>query len=637
MNIKMQCCGIILLMVVLYFYVCRKKIKLITARAFMRIFWITLLSLNLDILSIFFLTHHDIFSEILIDIVCKIYISTLVLTALAAFLYICTDIYGVDRQYRRKYMAGVTIAAVGIVLIFALPIYKSWETPGQIYTYGPSAITTYVFVMFFLAWIVTLLIFQRGKIDSRRWDAMCTWMVCWLGAAGIQFLFNELLLVGFASTIGIIIIYLKLENPELNIDKSTGMFNQEGMLLYTDQLHRSGKEFAVIALVMPESLFAHSAVEEHKIVRLEVVSYLLDIQDAYAFKNKEDEAVLIFEDKEKADKYCALLKKRFESGWGKAGNTYINPKWIYMPEGSIAATSEDVMHLIDYARINGMNDMKEDTVIIRSGMRDAMYEEKNVEILIMEALEHDRIEVFYQPIYSTKEKRFTSAEALVRIRDGEGKLVAPGIFIDVAERNGSIVKLGQVVFEKVCRFLQDNKPEQYGLKYIEVNLSVVQGAYEHLAESYMYIMKKYQIPPEWINLEITESASIETKKVLLDNMKALIDYGVKFSLDDFGTGQSNLNYIVEMPVDIVKFDRSMTASYFENGKAKYVMDAAMRMIHGMELKIVSEGIETEEQFETMKQLGISYIQGYYFSKPLSELEFISFINQKCDYFKQAYT
>ena len=165
----------------------------------------------------------------------------------------------------------------------------------------------------------------------------------------------------------------------------------------------------------------------------------------------------------------------------------------------------------------------------------------------------------------------------------------------------------------------------------------MQGAYEHLAESYMYIMKKYQIPPEWINLEITESASIETKKVLLDNMKALIDYGVKFSLDDFGTGQSNLNYIVEMPVDIVKFDRSMTASYFENGKAKYVMDAAMRMIHGMELKIVSEGIETEEQFETMKQLGISYIQGYYFSRPLSELEFISFMNQECDYFKQAYT
>lgn len=130
-----------------------------------------------------------------------------------------------------------------------------------------------------------------------------------------------------------------------------------------------------------------------------------------------------------------------------------------------------------------------------------------------------------------------------------------------------------------------------------------------------------------INLEITESASAEAKNVLLNNMQTLIDYGVHFSLDDFGTGQSNLNYIVEMPVDIVKFDRCMIMSYFENTKAKYVMDAAIHMIHGMKLKIVSEGIETKEQFDTMVNLGISYIQGYYFSKPVPEQEFLNFIQR----------
>lgn len=106
-----------------------------------------------------------------------------------------------------------------------------------------------------------------------------------------------------------------------------------------------------------------------------------------------------------------------------------------------------------------------------------------------------------------------------------------------------------------------------------------------------------------------------------------MEYGVHFSLDDFGTGQSNLNYIVDMPVDIVKFDRSMTNSYFENGKAKYVMEAAIHMIHGMNLEIVSEGIETKEQYQTMEDLGISHIQGYYFSKPLPEDEFIEFLEK----------
>ena len=92
--------------------------------------------------------------------------------------------------------------------------------------------------------------------------------------------------------------------------------------------------------------------------------------------------------------------------------------------------------------------------------------------------------------------------------------------------------------------------------------------------------------------------------------------------------QVNLNYIMEMPVNIVKFDKSMTSAYFENNKSQYIMDAAMHMIKGLKLKIVAEGIETEEQFNIMSKLGIDYIQGYYFSKPLSEKDFIKFVEEK---------
>ena len=141
-------------------------------------------------------------------------------------------------------------------------------------------------------------------------------------------------------------------------------------------------------------------------------------------------------------------------------------------------------------------------------------------------------------------------------------------------------------------------------------------------------MKKYKVPPSVINWEITETATLNEKRTLLANMHQLREYGVTFSLDDFGTGQSNLNYIVDMPVDIVKFDKGMIQSYFENDKAKFVMDAAMHMIHGLDLRIVSEGIETKEQYATMEKLGINYIQGYYFSKPLSEETFTSFIKEK---------
>ena len=109
-------------------------------------------------------------------------------------------------------------------------------------------------------------------------------------------------------------------------------------------------------------------------------------------------------------------------------------------------------------------------------------------------------------------------------------------------------------------------------------------------------------------------------------MDKLIDYGVSFALDDFGTGQSNLTYIMDMPVAVAKFDRSITQAYFVNEKARQVMNAAVRMIHDMGLTIVSEGVETAEEGRAIADLGIEYIQGFYFSRPLPEDEFLTYLS-----------
>ena len=157
---------------------------------------------------------------------------------------------------------------------------------------------------------------------------------------------------------------------------------------------------------------------------------------------------------------------------------------------------------------------------------EQMYKERETKQLIMEAIEYDRVEVFYQPIYSTREQRITSAEALVRIRDREGNIVPPGVFIDIAEESGMILKLGEMVFEKVCQFIKRHPLNHYGMQYIEVNLSVIQCAYEDLAQDYIRIMERYQVAPANINLEITESASTNAKKTLLGNMAELMEYEI---------------------------------------------------------------------------------------------------------------
>ena len=173
-----------------------------------------------------------------------------------------------------------------------------------------------------------------------------------------------------------------------------------------------------------------------------------------------------------------------------------------------------------------------------------------------------------------------------------------------------------------------------GLEYIEVNLSVLQCIDSNLSEEYIQIMEKYEINPKMINLEITETGTVQHKRNLLNNMNSLIDYGVTFTLDDFGTGQSNLNYIMEMPVKLVKFDKEMLDAYFKQEKAKYIMEAAMHMIHGMSLNIVAEGIETREQFEAMEAMNIKFMQGYYFARPMPRDDFVTFIMNNCIGYKK---
>ncbi len=275
-----------------------------------------------------------------------------------------------------------------------------------------------------------------------------------------------------------------------------------------------------------------------------------------------------------------------------------------------------------------MDNPDEHTIVIDADSVAKKRERDAMLTTIIQAMDEDRVEVFFQPIYATKTKRFVSAEALVRIRREDGSIIPPGLFIPIAEETGLIVKLGERVFEKVCIFIKERVPEQYGVEYIEINLSVVQCEAKSLAKCYSEIMDRYRINPAFINLEITESASILTRKTLLDNMRALINYGVSFSLDDFGNGQSNLNYIVDMPVHIVKFDRDMTQAYFENEKAKYVLQAATDMIQGLGLKVVAEGVETAEQLQKLERLGIDYIQGYYFSKPIEQDRYIEFLKVK---------
>lgn len=248
----------------------------------------------------------------------------------------------------------------------------------------------------------------------------------------------------------------------------------------------------------------------------------------------------------------------------------------------------------------------------------------NIDEIIEEALEFKRFQVYYQPIYSIEKKKFVSAEALLRLFDPTYGFISPEILVTAAERSGAIHRIGDYVLEEVCRFIAEGEFYSLGLEYIEVNLSVTQCMRVNLADKILGIMAKHRVSAEYINLEITETAASHTQEIMAENLQRLHRAGISFSLDDYGTGYSNIKRVIQLPLKIIKLDKTFVDEQ-DNPKMRVVLKNTVAMLKDMNMEIVVEGIETQEMLDFFAELQCDFIQGYFFSKPVPKPEFVSFI------------
>ena len=628
MNIKVQCCGVVLLALLAIIYGRQRKLKLTASRVFLGCFYVSMCSLAMDILSLAAIAYRDKLPQLLVTFVCKTYIILLVMVILLAVVYIATSVAFHLPDYKNNVVAYIVFFVIDVILIYALPISVHEKVEENLaWTDGPSTYVAYFGALVLIVINLVQLFLYKKYIYERQRRTVMIWMFMWITAACIQIFNKELLVIGFACALGVTVVFFQFENPELNLDWHTGLFNYVAYTRYGEQLYSNDdKKFYVIAVMFENTAWQDEQDSSGSVEAQRIFDIFLKIQGASAFKITENEVLLFFTNGERAKTVWNSCVE-----WGnKEGldTSQKRPSFYYVEDPRCVSSYSELLDLLQYASLQKKDAVLENAQTVDSSTVAQMFSERMMVQQILSALEEDRVVVYYQPIFSVEEKRFTSAEALVRIVDREGKIIPPGAFINIAESNGMIIDIGKRVFEKVCQFFQKSRLEDYGMHYIEVNLSVVQCADEKLADTYIEVMNSMEMDPRRINLEITESASLRAKRILISNMERMIEYGIHFSLDDFGTGQSNLNYIVDMPVKIVKFDREMIQTYFANDRAQYVMDAAMHMIHGMGMKIVAEGIETEEQYKKMEEINIDYVQGFYFSKPLPEQEFLEFLHRE---------
>ena len=258
-------------------------------------------------------------------------------------------------------------------------------------------------------------------------------------------------------------------------------------------------------------------------------------------------------------------------------------------------------------------------------MEKELEKESKIEQEMYQALMNKEFKVYYQPKMYTKNEELYGAEALVRWKHN-GKMVPPSEFVPLFEKNKFILKLDVYVFEQVCSDMKTWK-EKYGKEpVVSVNVSRDHFLDEHFLEKYMMIAAKYGVNTNNIDLEITESATVEAGIDIIEIMNKMKKLGFLISIDDFGTGYSSLSTLQDMPADILKIDKSFVDRIGKN--EKNMIDYILTMAKELKLTTIAEGVETKEQRDYLLEKGCDIIQGYYYEKPMPEEEFEEYMEKE---------
>ena len=246
------------------------------------------------------------------------------------------------------------------------------------------------------------------------------------------------------------------------------------------------------------------------------------------------------------------------------------------------------------------------------GLRD------QVELLrdLRKALELGQLELYYQPKIHAPSGEITGAEALLRWHHPSRGMVSPGEFIPMAERYGLIIPLGRWVIDEACRQARVWRDQGMRMR-VAINLSVHQLRQVNLAEQIAAVLQKYQINPDLLTCEVTESSAMEDVEMTVRVLNQLDKVGVHLSIDDFGTGHSSLSYLRKLPADELKIDRSFVLDLETSEDARKVALAVVNLAKALNLKVVAEGVETEGQNRILREFGCDQLQGYLFAKPMS--------------------
>ena len=627
---QFELCSLIILVSVTLHYASAKRFPTFTNKIFTVILLCAMLDLGLDIVGCITLENIATVPVWVNYLVNGLFYSMHTILTLLMCVYV---LYLVGYSFKKnKALLVVFVPAaifLGILLInpfTGLVFSIGTERGEQGFLLGPLHVLVYVCVVLYMIMLIIIVVVHSGKLTNKQVFTIMLFTIILTIAMSIQMRFPNLILTGTGITMAIILWDLSLQSPETMLDEETGAFNSHALQLFLDGELGRRQIHATVVNVDGLSTFERGPGSlASKTLTRQVGEFFARARKRrnWFFRDANNRFWIISRNRAELESVAIRIAARFRKGWDVAG---IN---VHLMAKVLVASTNTHSKLSPAELVSIANDILDSENVIndkiaRLNIDSSLLAKYRRQQIIDESMRrsvktNEGLYICFQPLVSSEGQKVNAAEVLLRYNDPSLGPIPPSEFIPVIEKRGLALFIDTFVVDQACRFLEAH-PE---IDMLHVNLSATEF-FHNPVKRISDIVQKYNVDPKKICFEITESSAAKKPAILASFMNQMIEKGFSFALDDYGTGYSNVLQVLSMPFTVVKLDKILLS---EGQRSRSFLENTIRMFKELNLICVVEGIESREQVKMVTSLGGVWMQGFLFSPPLEEKEYLDYISK----------
>ncbi len=565
------------------------------------------------------------------------YFAVAVMTTMVSIITYVTMYESRYEDRRLKWAVGISIVSffmeIALVVSNLMTGWIFYFDADKLYHRGPLNAIGVAFLAISIVSVVFFGILERKRLKKSLRMIIITLPVIGVIMGAVQYVFPNTVLTGTIIGFSLLTLFISGQQQRAYIDALTELPSRDAFFSDISRLCFKKQPFRIILIGLRNfkevnGRFGQRAGDAFLFAVAKFLRSLDPRVTAYRTSGVQFSLVVNRMEQNEYETLFDAVVDRFRRDWQTERNmAELHASFADIRYPEHAGNVDEIVASLEYATRIAKQDLAGRPVRFSECLKSEFSRRNYVIAQMLKALENDLFFLNIQPVYDIRQQRFTGGEVLLRLNEDNGMPISPGEFIPLAIENRIATRLGLMVMEKVCRFLQANKDVSLG--WLSINVSSQQDEFDETVQHLEMLLERYGVEPQRIKLEITEMVLLDDLERAHATMDELNTRGIGVYLDDFGTGYSNLVNVMTLPFECVKIDKGFIRGIANNPKSCGMLETVVAGLRSINVVALAEGVETEEQDNIVRNLGIDRIQGYYYARPMPADEFVWLIRQYC--------